>query len=68
MHGGSSTLMIIIDLMKIGDTASGWRLSTHCSVRQRGGVPQEWLMGKEVRDRKSERGTGKGKRRWERPG
>lgn len=38
--------MIIIDLMKIGDTASGRRLSTHCSVRQRGGVPPGMAYGK----------------------
>lgn len=38
--------MIIIDLMKIGDTASGRRLSTHCSVRQRGGVPPRRAYGK----------------------
>lgn len=39
--------MIIIDLMKIGDTASGRRLSTHCPVRQRGGVPPGMAYGKE---------------------
>lgn len=44
MHCGSSTLMIIIDLMKIGGAARGRRLSTHCSVMWMGGVPL-WERG-----------------------
>lgn len=38
--------MIIIDLMKIGDTASRRRLSPHYSVRQKGGVPPGMAYGK----------------------